>query len=106
MIPPGQSGSVPVRVEPIRLARLRGLPQALHLSRELETQLLGFVVRKPFRHVRERGLPHAVFRRLGQIEEALGVTLFERCHRTGYTPTAKGEEMVCPEQSILLQVVE
>jgi len=34
-----------------------------------------------------------VFRRLGQIEEALGGKLFER-HRTGYVPTSAGEEMV------------
>lgn len=50
-----------------------------------------------------RGLPRAaqqlgvnhstVFRRLGQIEEALGTVLFER-HRTGYAPTPAGEEMV------------
>ncbi len=34
-----------------------------------------------------------VFRRLGQIEKALGTTLFER-HRTGYVLTLAGEEMV------------
>jgi DNA-binding transcriptional LysR family regulator len=40
------------------------------------------------------GVNHStVFRRLGQIEEALGVRLFER-HRTGYSPTPAGEEMV------------
>jgi DNA-binding transcriptional LysR family regulator len=33
-----------------------------------------------------------VFRRLGQLEERLGVKLFER-HRTGYALTAAGEEM-------------
>jgi DNA-binding transcriptional LysR family regulator len=33
-----------------------------------------------------------VFRRLGQIESRLGLTLFER-HRTGYVPTAPGQEM-------------
>src|SRR5918994_1088828 len=33
-----------------------------------------------------------VFRRLGQLEEDLGVKLFER-HRTGYALTAAGEEM-------------
>lgn len=33
-----------------------------------------------------------VFRRLGQLEESLGVKLFER-HRTGYALTAAGEEM-------------
>ena len=50
-----------------------------------------------------RGLPAAaaaigvnhstVFRRLKQIEEALGTVLFER-HRTGYALTPAGEEMV------------
>ena len=40
------------------------------------------------------GVNHStVFRRLGQIEDALGVMLFER-HRTGYAPTVAGEEMV------------
>ena len=34
-----------------------------------------------------------MFRRLGQIENALGIKLFER-HRTGYVLTAAGEEMV------------
>jgi DNA-binding transcriptional LysR family regulator len=39
------------------------------------------------------GVNHStVFRRLRQIEEALGVTLFER-HRTGYVPTPAGAEM-------------
>jgi len=39
------------------------------------------------------GVNHStVFRRLGQIEAALGVTLFER-HRTGYALTAAGEEI-------------
>jgi DNA-binding transcriptional LysR family regulator len=33
-----------------------------------------------------------MFRRLGQIEEALGTKLFER-HRSGYAPTPAGEEM-------------
>lgn len=36
--------------------------------------------------------PSTVFRRLGQLEALLGVTLFER-HRTGYVPTAAGAEM-------------
>ena len=50
-----------------------------------------------------RGLPAAaaqigvnhstVFRRLKQIEDLLGIMLFER-HRTGYTATAAGEEIV------------
>ena len=42
----------------------------------------------------EIGVNHStVFRRLGQIEEALGTKLFER-HRSGYAPTHAGEEMV------------
>jgi DNA-binding transcriptional LysR family regulator len=36
--------------------------------------------------------PSTVFRRLGQVEAALGMALFER-HRTGYALTAAGEEM-------------
>lgn len=40
------------------------------------------------------GVNHStVFRRLKQIEDLLGLVLFER-HRTGYTPTAAGEEIV------------
>src|SRR5688572_6729350 len=40
------------------------------------------------------GVNHStMFRRLGQIEDALGVALFER-HRTGYALTTAGEEMV------------
>ncbi|WP_353186881.1 LysR family transcriptional regulator [Bosea sp. (in: a-proteobacteria)] len=40
------------------------------------------------------GINHStVFRRLGQIEDALGVRLFER-HRSGYIATPAGEEMV------------
>lgn len=39
------------------------------------------------------GVNHStVFRRLGQLEQGLGVKLFER-HRTGYVLTAAGEEM-------------
>jgi DNA-binding transcriptional LysR family regulator len=39
------------------------------------------------------GVNHStVFRRLGHLEESLGVKLFER-HRTGYALTAAGEEM-------------
>lgn len=39
------------------------------------------------------GLNHStVFRRLGQIEAGLGLTLFER-HRSGYVATPAGEEM-------------
>jgi len=42
---------------------------------------------------RTLGVNHAtVFRRLGAIEERLGVKLFER-HRGGYTPTVAGEEV-------------
>src|SRR5829696_4277791 len=40
------------------------------------------------------GVNHStMFRHLGQIEDALGVALFER-HRTGYALTTAGEEMV------------
>lgn len=40
------------------------------------------------------GINHStVFRRLGQIEDSLGITLFDR-HRTGYVLTPAGEEMV------------
>lgn len=40
------------------------------------------------------GVNHStVFRRLGQIEEALGTRLFER-HRSGYVATPAGEEMI------------
>lgn len=39
------------------------------------------------------GMAHSTaFRRLGQIEDALGCVLFER-HRSGYAATAAGEEM-------------
>ena len=42
----------------------------------------------------DMGVNHStVFRRLGQIEDALGAKLFER-HRSGYAPTPAGEEMV------------
>ena len=48
----------------------------------------------------ELGINHStVFRRLGQIEEALGTTLFER-HRTGYALTPAGEEMVALAQRL------
>ena len=48
----------------------------------------------------ELGINHStVFRRLGQIEEALGTTLFER-HRTGYALTPAGEEMVSLAQHV------
>src|SRR5215210_6879911 len=46
------------------------------------------------------GVNHStVFRRLGQIEEALGAKLFER-HRSGYTLTTAGEEMVALAQRV------
>ncbi|HET8802729.1 MAG TPA: LysR family transcriptional regulator [Marinobacter sp.] len=42
---------------------------------------------------RALGVSHAtVFRRLGDVEQRLGVTLFERS-RTGYRPTLAGEEL-------------
>lgn len=46
------------------------------------------------------GVNHStVFRRLGQIEKALGAKIFER-HRTGYTLTAIGEEMLAVAQRL------
>lgn len=40
------------------------------------------------------GVNHSTaFRRLGQLEAGLGVSLFER-HRSGYAPTVAGEELV------------
>jgi DNA-binding transcriptional LysR family regulator len=46
------------------------------------------------------GINHStVFRRLGQIEDALGAKLFER-HRSGYTLTTPGEEMVALAQRV------
>jgi DNA-binding transcriptional LysR family regulator len=46
------------------------------------------------------GINHStVFRRLAQIEEALGAKLFER-HRSGYTLTTVGEEMVALAQRV------
>ncbi|RDI60009.1 LysR family transcriptional regulator [Microvirga subterranea] len=46
------------------------------------------------------GVNHStVFRRLGQIEEALGAKLFER-HRSGYALTTPGEEMVSLAQRV------
>lgn len=46
------------------------------------------------------GINHStVFRRLSQIEEALGAKLFER-HRSGYTLTTPGEEMVALAQRV------
>jgi len=46
------------------------------------------------------GVNHStVFRRLGQIEKALGLRLFER-HRSGYALTPAGEEMVALAERI------
>jgi len=46
------------------------------------------------------GVNHStVFRRLGQLEEAMGSKLFER-HRAGYTLTPVGEEMVALAQKV------
>jgi DNA-binding transcriptional LysR family regulator len=46
------------------------------------------------------GINHStVFRRLGQIEEALGAKIFER-HRSGYSLTTPGEEMVALAQRV------
>ncbi|GLK85310.1 LysR family transcriptional regulator [Ancylobacter defluvii] len=46
------------------------------------------------------GVNHStVFRRLKQIEEAIGTTLFER-HRTGYALTPAGEELVALAQRL------
>ncbi len=46
------------------------------------------------------GINHStVFRRLGQLEEVLDTKLFER-HRSGYTLTAVGEEMVALAQRV------
>jgi DNA-binding transcriptional LysR family regulator len=46
------------------------------------------------------GINHStVFRRLAQIEEALGAKLFER-RRSGYTLTTVGEEMVALAQRV------
>lgn len=46
------------------------------------------------------GIDHStVFRRLNQIEAALGVKLFERA-RSGYTPTPAGEEIVAAAERL------
>jgi DNA-binding transcriptional LysR family regulator len=46
------------------------------------------------------GVNHStVFRRLGQLEEAMGTKLFER-HRAGYTLTPVGEDMVALAQKV------
>jgi len=52
------------------------------------------------------GLNHStIFRRLGAVEETLGARLFERS-RSGYQPTAAGEEMVALATGIADSVVE
>src|ERR1700688_1681102 len=52
------------------------------------------------------GLNHStIFRRLGAVEEALGTRLFERS-RSGYQPTAAGEEMVALATIMADSVVE
>ncbi|WP_158816546.1 LysR family transcriptional regulator [Methylocapsa sp. S129] len=52
------------------------------------------------------GLNHStIFRRLGSVEKALGARLFERS-RSGYQPTAAGEEMVALATGMSDQVVE
>lgn len=45
-----------------------------------------------------------VFRRLGALEGQLGTRLFERA-RSGYVPTATGEEMVCLAERMAEEVV-
>jgi DNA-binding transcriptional LysR family regulator len=52
------------------------------------------------------GLNHStIFRRLGAVEQALGARLFERS-RSGYQPTAAGEEMVALATTMSDSVVE
>lgn len=52
------------------------------------------------------GLNHStVFRRLQQIEQAIGTALFER-HRGGYQPTAAGEEMAALGARMELDVAD
>ena len=46
-----------------------------------------------------------VFRRLGTLEEALGTRLFERS-RSGYEPTAAGEEMVRLASRMELDIID
>lgn len=49
---------------------------------------------------RQLGISHAtVFRRLTNLENQLGVTLFERS-RTGYTPSAAGEDLFAVAQRV------
>jgi DNA-binding transcriptional LysR family regulator len=52
------------------------------------------------------GLNHStIFRRLGSVEKTLGARLFERS-RSGYQPTAAGEEMVALATGMSESVVE
>jgi DNA-binding transcriptional LysR family regulator len=52
------------------------------------------------------GLNHStIFRRLGAVEKALGARLFERS-RSGYQPTAAGEEMVALAAGMSESVVD
>jgi len=54
----------------------------------------------------ELGIDHStVFRRLGALENALGVTLFER-RRAGYALTSTGEEMVQSAERIEAEVAQ
>lgn len=55
---------------------------------------------------RRLGLSHAtLFRRLGKVEERLGVRLFER-DRTGYVATLAGEEIAAAARRVEAEVVE
>lgn len=55
---------------------------------------------------RRLGVSHAtVFRRLGDIEQRLGVRLFDRA-RTGYTPTPAGEDIATVAERVEAEVVE
>jgi DNA-binding transcriptional LysR family regulator len=52
------------------------------------------------------GLNHStLFRRLGALEQALGVRLFERS-RLGYAPTAAGEEMIALAGRMAQEIIE
>ncbi len=55
---------------------------------------------------RALGLSHAtVFRRIGEVEQRLGVKLFDR-GRTGYTPTLAGEEVAAAARRIEADVLD
>ena len=55
---------------------------------------------------RSLGLSHAtVFRRIGDIEERLGVKLFDR-EKGGYSPTLAGEEVAASARRIEAEVLE